>query len=444
MQVCESVARLNTALQSPSVLVANLGAPEINRVGIELERRGLLRGYVRPYVNKYRWWERLIGRTPAIRGLYGNTLGRRRPPPGLPLRKVVEAGVVRDFAAAALGRLSLLPHHMRRVWTQRLTFAAERAVAERAGRLAHGAQIVLASYGTGRCAFETVRRAGGCAVLSYPIAHNGFQARFYAEEAELAPAFAAALPRLDRLPQEYTERLDAECALADRILVGSTFVRQSFITMGFDASKLSVTPYGVDTEMFTPRAAPRRDGIFRVLFVGQVGQRKGMSYLLQAYELFRRADSELHVVGSYVAGREVYARYDHLYRHTANVPQERLPALFQQADVFVFPSLIEGMPLVVLEAMACGVPVITTTHGCADIVRDGIDGFLVPIRQPEAIAMRLEQLYRDPALRAHLGRNAREQALRYTWEAYAQRATDAVLEAAGCTFGRAQFPAIAP
>jgi glycosyltransferase involved in cell wall biosynthesis len=198
--------------------------------------------------------------------------------------------------------------------------------------------------------------------------------------------------------------------------------------MGYDARKIAVTPYGVDAQRFTPRSGPRDDGVFRALFVGQIGQRKGMSYLLGGYELFRRPDSELHIVGGYVPGREVYSRYQHLYRHTANVLQKDLPALYREADVFVFPSLIEGMPLVVLEAMACGLPVITTTHGPGDILRDGIDGFFVPIRDPEAIAARLDQLYRDPALRERMGRNAREQALRHTWDAYAARAAEAVLE----------------
>ena len=413
--------------RADSVMVCNLSAPEVNRLGVELARRGVLHRYVRPYANMQRWWERALAHTPGIGALYGRTLGRRLPPPGLPPDKVIQAGIAEDFASAAIGRLPFAAEWSRRK-TLELTFAAERAVAKKAGKLAQDASIVVASYGTARFAFEAVHRAGGRAVLNYPIAHNRYQKKFYAEEAEHAPEFAAALPRMEWLPEEYSERLEQECEIADRIMVGSSFVRQSFIELGYDASRIVVTPYGVDTNQFTPSGQPRRDGVFRVLFVGQIGQRKGLSYLFQGYEKFRRPDSELHVVGGYSPGHEVYARYDGLYRHTPHVPHKDLPSLIRSADVFVFPSLIEGMPLVVLEAMACGVPVITTTHGPGDIVRDGIDGFFVPIRDPEAITNRLDQLYRDPSLREQMGLNAREQALRHTWQAYAQRAADAVLQ----------------
>jgi glycosyltransferase involved in cell wall biosynthesis len=305
-------------------------------------------------------------------------------------------------------------------------FAAERKVAHRAADLAEGARVVVASYGTGRQSFEVLKKCGGRAVLSYPIAHNDYQARIYAEEAELAPEFAAALPRLADLPDAYSDQLAAECELADLIVVGSTFVRESFAALGYDRRRIFVVPYGVDTERFRPRAEPRPPGHFRALFVGQIGQRKGVSYLFEGIRRFGQRDSELHVVGSFVRGHEVYKRYAGLYRHTAHVPQSELPAVYHDADVFVLPTLIEGMPLVVLEAMACGLPVITTRNGPGDIVRDGIDGFLVPLRDPEAIAERLAQLQRDPDLRRHMGRNAREQALRYTWDIFAGRAADLV------------------
>ncbi|MEJ1964419.1 MAG: glycosyltransferase [Gammaproteobacteria bacterium] len=288
--------------RSGSVMVCNLSAPEINRLGVELERRGVLRNYVRPYANMQRWWERSLARTPGVGAFYDRTFGRRTPPSGLPLEKIVEAGVAEDFAAAAIGRLPFVASGWRRRKAHELIFAAEREVARKAGRLADGADIVVASYGTGQYAFEAVRRSGGRSVLSYPIAHNRYQSRLYAEEAELAPEFAAALPELGSLPKEYSDRLDRECDMADRIIVGSSFVRQSFVEMGYDARRIAVTPYGVDTARFVPRAEPRRDGVFRALFVGQIGQRKGMSYLFRGYELFRRSDSELHVVGTFMPG----------------------------------------------------------------------------------------------------------------------------------------------
>src|SRR5262249_30785079 len=175
-----------------------------------------------------------------------------------PPYKVVEAGVAQDFGAALAGRLPLA-----RTWRHRasheLRLSAERAVARKASVLAKEADVVVASCGTGRDAFAGRRRSGGRTVLSYPIAHNRYQQRFYAEEAEHAPAFAAALPRLQDLPAEYFERLDAECELADRILVGSGFVLRSFVETGYDPAKIVVTPYGVDTDRFRPRAAPRAD-----------------------------------------------------------------------------------------------------------------------------------------------------------------------------------------
>jgi glycosyltransferase involved in cell wall biosynthesis len=85
------------------------------------------------------------------------------------------------------------------------------------------------------------------------------------------------------------------------------------------------------------------------------------------------------------------------------------------------------MPLVVVEAMASGLPVITTDHGPGDIVRDGIDGYIVPIRDPEAIAGKLEYLRANPEFRLQMGRNARERALEFTWARYCQTAADAVL-----------------
>jgi glycosyltransferase involved in cell wall biosynthesis len=414
------------------VLVANLSAPEIGHLAAELARRDQLVGYVRPYANKGRWWERALRRTPKLGDAYGRTLGRRLPPEGLPLESIDEAGVLADFGAAVLGRVAGGPTSSLRRGAQMLTYRAELAVGRRAGRRAREADVAVASYGTGAEAFAEMKRRGGRSVLNYPIAHNDFQRRFYAEEAKCSPEFAPALPALDQLPAAFDARLEAECQQADRILVGSTFVRDSFLAQGYDSSRIAVVPYGVDTERFSPAAPTSSErGLFRALFVGQIGQRKGIGYLLSGYERFRKRDSNLRLVGSYMPGSEVYDRYRHLYEHTPHVPHAQLPDIYRDADVFVFPTLIEGMPLSVLEAMACGIPVIVTSHGPGDIVTDGTDGFVVPIRDPDSIADRLERLYGDADLRRNMGRAARQTALRYTWHAYAIRAANLVTEDRG-------------
>jgi glycosyltransferase involved in cell wall biosynthesis len=408
-------------------VLVNLSSPEMDHLAVELAARSSLTEVVRRYVNKSRWWERSLARLPLLGSAYAGTLGRRRPPQGLDGALVREAAVATDFAAAFVGRVgrrapSLAVHVGKRL--QRWT---EGAVAAAGGRRAPRADVVVASYHVALPAFREARKARRRTVLNYPIAHHRWQYRVFAEQAKRYPEFAAALPKFGRV-QDHAALLDREIELADVILVGSNFVADTFVSEGISADRLCVIPYGADTQRFEP--SPERQTAnrpFRVLFVGQIGERKGMSHLLKAYEAFRKPDTALHLVGDYVADPEVYRRFRGLYEHTPNVPQIRLPEIFRAADVFVLPSLVEGMPMVVLEAMSCGLPVIVTPNGPADVVRDGIDGFIVPTCDSAAIADRLEYLYANPELRAQLGRNARQQAEQWTWLRYARCAADVVL-----------------
>ena len=144
-------------------------------------------------------------------------------------------------------------------------------------------------------------------------------------------------------------------------------------------------PYGADAARFSPghrdeqeTAADDAARGLHVLFVGQLSQRKGLSYLLRAYDAFRGPGTQLTLVGAYYGETGALAPYRDTFRHIPHLPQSDLAGLYRQADVFVFPTLIEGLGMVVLEAMATGLPVITTPNGPADVVRDGIDGFVVP------------------------------------------------------------------
>jgi glycosyltransferase involved in cell wall biosynthesis len=218
-----------------------------------------------------------------------------------------------------------------------------------------------------------------------------------------------------------------ERRVADWLFAPSDYVIQCLRENGVSASRIVKIPYGVDPDRFIPDGAQprawRRSGEpFRALFVGRIDFRKGARYLLEAWQSLDLPSSELVLAGGAdEAELERLSRCRGNWRWVGNIPWTEVHRLFQSADVFVFPSLAEGSALVTYEAMAAGLPVITTPNAGA-VVRDGEDGFLVPIRTPAAIADRLSWLYEHPRERAAMGQRARQRILeQYTWRHYRAR-----------------------
>jgi glycosyltransferase involved in cell wall biosynthesis len=408
------------------VFVVNSANPEVDRLAGELAGRGKLQTLVRRYANMGRPWERALAWFPPVSRQYANTMGKRTLPPGLERNQVMDAGVAFDFAAAAAIRVRSGPARL--AANKWLLERRRRSIARKAASQAAKASAVVGNYGVSLRAFESIKRSGGCTILNYPNAHHRFQSELLAEEALREPRFAGTFT---------TETLslagvfDQECALADLILVGSSFARRTFQVAGLKTDNVAVVSYGCDTSMFAPDDAQRPDNIFRAVFVGQLSQRKGLSYLLRGYAAFRGAGTELVLAGRHVGDPEILSPYRWLYTYMGSIPQRRVAALFQQADVFVFPTLMEGMGLSLLQAMSSGLPVITTDRGTAELVRDGVEGFIVPIRDPGAIAERLELLRSCPELRIAMGRAARARALEFTWARYCRQAADTVLQFIG-------------
>lgn len=415
-------------LDLSGTLVVNFNAPELNQLASALAREGCLARYVRPYVNKGRPWERALAALPLAGRLYGSTFGRRTMPDRALAELTHEAGVLPDLLAATAMRLRFVPDAPRRRMTNAMIVALREAVARAAAAHARDAQCVVAYEGFALPAFEACAARGGSArtVLNYPVAHHRVRRRERLMEIERQPTFASTWPDFDDWPSGHEERLDEEIRLADIVLVGSTYASDSFVAEGIARQRMKVIPYGVDLATFTPRPAhdePARDPQrFRVIYAGQLTQRKGLSYLLDGYRLYARAGSELLLVGSAVGDPQALKPHAGLYRHLQHQTRGELARLYRSSDVFLFPTLVEGMPLVVLEAMACGLPVIVTANGPGDIVRDGIDGFVVPARDPEAIAGCLDALHRDPELRDAMGRRAAQRAAEFGWSAYTDKA----------------------
>lgn len=209
-----------------------------------------------------------------------------------------------------------------------------------------------------------------------------------------------------------------EFAEADAIFVPSEFVQRTMIEQGVPPEKLRRVHLGFSPERFAPDPAAKTDSTFRVLFVGTISLQKGVQYLLEAFRRLNLPHAELVLVGSsFRDSASFLPKYEGLYRHVPFVPQDQLPALYNSASVFALPSLQDGFGMVVYEAAACGLPLIITDHVGAEI-RDGQDGFVVGIRNVDALADRLLRLYEDHELRRAMGESARSYIQRFTWQAY--------------------------
>jgi glycosyltransferase involved in cell wall biosynthesis len=194
-------------------------------------------------------------------------------------------------------------------------------------------------------------------------------------------------------------------------------------------AQVSVIPYGAPENRTLATQPKITDGKLRVLFVGALTQRKGLSYLLQAVRRFG-SEIELTLIGRRVADCPALDMALGAHRWIPSISHAALLEEMSHHDVMVFPSLFEGFGLVILEAMSRGVPVIATPNTAApDFFSDGEDGFIVPIRDADAIAGKLEILMLDRNRLSEMSRAAMLKAEQHSWEQYRQRLASIVQSA---------------
>jgi len=216
-----------------------------------------------------------------------------------------------------------------------------------------------------------------------------------------------------------------ELAETDYVAVTSRFTKESLLEHGMRDEQILLTPLGVDADRFVPGPEPAEK--FRVICVGQLCVRKGTHYLLEAWGKLGLSDAELVLVGAVTEElREPVEQSMKSHATITHIPHSPEPvSVYQQAAVFILPTLEDGFGLVVLEAMACGLPVIITEHaGAKDCVRPDVDGFLIPPYSAEAIADTLLHCYRNREKLHRMGISARRQAEQYSWKRYQDTLAD--------------------
>jgi glycosyltransferase involved in cell wall biosynthesis len=217
-------------------------------------------------------------------------------------------------------------------------------------------------------------------------------------------------------------RSKAEREQADWLLAPSDFVVRCLLEHGVSPGRILLLPYGVDADLFRPGPTQRGDGATRVLFVGRLAVRKGVRHLLDAWRSLRLRGAELVLVGGADPQTRSFLRAsgDNV-RWVDQANADLVKSWFQRSDIFAFPSLAEGSALVTYEAMACGLPVVTTPNS-GSVVRHGLDGLIVQPRDITGLADSIHALLADADLRREMGASGRRRIEElYTWRHYRWR-----------------------
>jgi glycosyltransferase involved in cell wall biosynthesis len=271
--------------------------------------------------------------------------------------------------------------------------------------------------------FRTARSQGIASLYHLPIPHWRTTRRILAEEGELQPDWAPTMQGLQD-SEEKLARKDEEIALADRIVVASTFTKKSLDGVLDDSSRVITLSYGSPPVRVKRPSSRAPNEPLRLIHVGHLTGRKGVAYLIAA---LRRLDApwQLTLAGtlpSSIPESLAWLLQDPRSKWLGHVPNAAVLEHMSKSHVLVFPSLVEGFGMVIAEAMAAGLPVITTPNTAGpDVLREGREGYIVPIRDPDAIADRLARLYADEGLRQTMATAALTRAASAGWETYQKK-----------------------
>jgi starch synthase len=249
---------------------------------------------------------------------------------------------------------------------------------------------------------QEVQARGGRFICDRGSSHQRYQERIVADEYR---RWGVNRPVTDIRDIVREEKI---YAIADAITVPSSFAARSFVEEGIPAEKLRVIPYGVRLEQFIRTGEPEKD-TFAVLFAGSVSLRKGVPYLLEAFARLKHPAKRLRIAGSMHPDMQTVLQKlpQNQVEILGPVSQQRLAELMSTSHVMVLPSIEEGLALVQGQALACGCPVLASTNtGGEDLFTDTVEGFIVPVRDIEALAEKMQLLADDPALQRRMSEAA--------------------------------------
>jgi len=227
---------------------------------------------------------------------------------------------------------------------------------------------------------------------------------------------------------------------ADKVLSVSEDLKLHIVNLGINENKVIVVPNGVDTEKFKPAGKENARKLLNlpldkniILFVGALRSIKGVDYLIEAAKNFVDSNTELYLVGRDDGLKKSLKKMAQDFKITdfikfiGPVNHEDIPLWISASDILVLPSLSEGRPNVVLEALACEVPVVATdVGGIPELIINGETGYLVPAKNPLELSEKVNKLLGDENQREKMGKFGRKSIIQrgLTWEAHAKKTVD--------------------
>jgi glycosyltransferase involved in cell wall biosynthesis len=273
--------------------------------------------------------------------------------------------------------------------------------------------------------FQTAKRAKQLGYRVFVYAATPDPRYLTAQVRAEQQAFGLKVAGEDHNRSRQMERFAAQLDIADFVIALSEFAKATYVQYGVPPEKIFVVPLGVDLETFyrTPRLQGDQFTYLLVAHVsGTTGILKGLPYLLTAWSELNLENGRLQICGEMgPEARKLIKSYGGKLRNVDFTGRVSNPELYyRNSSVFVLPSLAEGLPRVVLEAMACGRPVITTPI-VMPVVRDGLDGFYVEMRDVRALKEKMRYFYDHRDEVARMGANAADRARTFTWQQFSKQ-----------------------
>lgn len=392
------------------VLVAQLGARRHYLVPIALHRARMLDRFVTDYYSNS--VSELIAR--ALPFSVGSRARARRST-DLPARRVTSLPLL--ALTNKLGATLQKGSESRRWMSVGRRFAAQSA-----NYLNETTTHAYAFTSAAKELFTRAKSRGLVCVLDHATAPRKIEMAMVAREHEKFPEWSQQLLGDDEISAYHARQME-EAALADVVICNSTFAKTMLVDEGVAPHKVAIVPLGIHLGADAANSRRFEDcKNLHVLYVGGDALRKGVPYLAEALKRLASLRVQTRFVGALGLSSFGVQQLREVGEVVGDVPREQMQRHFEWADVLILPSVSDTFGLVILEAMARGIPVIASTHtGGPDIISDGVDGFVVNARDSDAIADRIEALLSRPQLRFAMGEAAADTAARHSLDHYSSR-----------------------